>query len=654
MSPTPTTDLVTQDLRRVLDGRWHAVREQARRDLDSNHFGPPKGPMTMEDYRERTTSLLHELTAQPFAAMGLTTEQGGTGDHGGSVTAFEMLGHVDLSLFVKAGVQFGLFGGAIANLGTQRHHTAYLPSVIDGGLLGCFAMTETGRGSDVQDLHTTATHDPEADEIVIHSPDPSARKDYIGNAARDGRMAAVFAQLIVGGENHGVHCVLVPIRDEAGQPMPGITISDCGPKMGLAGVDNGRLLFDHVRVPRANLLDRYGSITDEGAYASPIEGDGKRFFTMLGTLVRGRVSVGGGAGAATRNALTLAIRYAVARRQFARPGGGEGVRLIEYRSHQRRLLIPLARTFALALAQNDLVERMHDVQSAGAPDEHAARELEGEAAAMKVANTAHATATIQTCREACGGAGYMWDNRFALLKADTDVFTTFEGDNTVLLQLVAKGLLTNYKDAFESMDTRAMVLFGARQFAGAVIERAIGGSLIQRLISGAPGRDGDAALSDIGGQLALFEDRERHLIETLAARMRTAAGQKSDDETAEPDPFAILNAVQGHMLEAARGHIDRLLLDSFATAIEACDEGPARDLLAQVCDLFAHSTVESNAVWFIEHGRLSAAQSKDLTTKVDALCAELAPHAETLVAAFAIPEGFLVCEMFDDLATFPQ
>ena len=654
MSPTPTTDLVTQDLRRVLDGRWHAVREQARRDLDSNHFGPPKGPMTMEDYRERTTSLLHELTAQPFAAMGLTTEQGGTGDHGGSVTAFEMLGHVDLSLFVKAGVQFGLFGGAIANLGTQRHHTAYLPSVIDGGLLGCFAMTETGRGSDVQDLHTTATHDPEADEIVIHSPDPSARKDYIGNAARDGRMAAVFAQLIVGGENHGVHCVLVPIRDEAGQPMPGITISDCGPKMGLAGVDNGRLLFDHVRVPRANLLDRYGSITDEGAYASPIEGDGKRFFTMLGTLVRGRVSVGGGAGAATRNALTLAIRYAVARRQFARPGGGEGVRLIEYRSHQRRLLIPLARTFALALAQNDLVERMHEVQSAVAPDEHAARELEGEAAAMKVANTAHATATIQTCREACGGAGYMWDNRFALLKADTDVFTTFEGDNTVLLQLVAKGLLTNYKDAFESMDTRAMVLFGARQFAGAVIERAIGGSLIQRLISGAPGRDGDAALSDIGGQLALFEDRERHRSETLAARMRTAAGQKSDDETAEPDPFAILNAVQGHMLEAARGHIDRLLLDSFATAIEACDEGPARDLLAQVCDLFAHSTVESNAVWFIEHGRLSAAQSKDLTTKVDALCAELAPHAETLVAAFAIPEGFLVCEMFDDLATFPQ
>ena len=99
-----------------------------------------------------------------------------------------MLGHLDLSLFVKAGVQFGLFGGAIANLGTARHHAAYLPRVLDGSLLGCFAMTEHGSGSDVQALLTTATHDPGTDEIVIHTPSPDDRKDYIGNAARDGEM----------------------------------------------------------------------------------------------------------------------------------------------------------------------------------------------------------------------------------------------------------------------------------------------------------------------------------------------------------------------------------------------------------------------------------------------------------------------------------
>ena len=53
-------------------------------------------------------------------------------------------------------------------------------------------------------------------------------------------------------------------------------------------------------------------------------------------------------------------------------------------------------------------------------------------------------AHLQTGREACGGEGYLAINRFAALKADSDIFTTFEGDNTVLMQLVAKNLLTDF------------------------------------------------------------------------------------------------------------------------------------------------------------------------------------------------------------------
>ncbi|PWG73801.1 acyl-CoA oxidase, partial [Enterococcus hirae] len=73
------------------------------------------------------------------------------------------------------------------------------------------------------------------------------------------------------------------------------------------------------------------------------------------------------------------------------------------------------------------------------------REVEAVAAGLKAFATWHATDTIQTCREACGGQGYLAVNRFAALKADTEVFTTFEGDNIVLQQLLAKGLLTDYK-----------------------------------------------------------------------------------------------------------------------------------------------------------------------------------------------------------------
>ncbi len=632
-SPPPGPELADA-VRRVLDGRFADAREEARVELDWATFGYPDEALDLPAYRARTLDQLRRLSGTDQARWGLTVDQGGLGEPGRSVTAIEMLGHLDLSLFVKAGVQFGLYGGAVAGLGTARHHREHLPGMLDVSVPGCFAMTERGHGSDVQSLETTATHDPDTDEIVVHSPTPSATKDYIGNAAADGRMAAVFARLVVAGEDHGVHCVLVPVRDAAGAVLPGVTIGDDGPKGGLPGVDNGTLAFDHVRVPRHNLLNRYGTIDDDGRYLSPIEHPSKRFFTMLGALVRGRISVGAAAGAATRTALALAVRYGDARRQFAAPGGAEEVPLLDYLVHQRKLLPALARSYGLALAQNDLVEVMHETHKDGpAQDDAVQRELETRAAGLKALTTAHATATIQTCREACGGAGYMAENRLVRLKADTDVFTTFEGDNTVLLQLVAKGMLTQFSEAFRELGTVETVIFGARQFAGSVIERTSRGGLVQRLIAGSPGRDADDALLDRGGQLDLFEDRERHLTETLAMRLRKVS--EADDA------FAAFNATQDHLVRAAVAHVERVVLESFVTAIDGCDEANAAALLGRVCDLYVLSTVEADRAWFMEHGRISAKQAKALQVQVNRACAELRPYAGTLVDAFGIPDAWL-------------
>ena len=649
------SDSTGADLRAALDGRWAQVRDTVRAELGTSEWATPTEPLPITSFRDRTTGQLLRLMQLPWTSAGFSAEPGTPGDIGASLTLFEMLGHVDLSLFVKAGVQVGLFGGAVAGLGTRRHHDEYLEKIAAGDLLGCFAMTEVGGGSDVANLKTTATYDPDADEIVVHTPTAGAVKDYIGNAARDGTMAAVFAQLVVDGTSHGVHCVLVPIRALDGTPMPGVTIGDCGAKIGLPGVDNGELAFDQVRVPRDNLLDRFGQISaptaaeSATAYTSGIESDSRRFFSMLGTLVRGRVSVGGAAGAAARNALTLAIRYATRRDQFSRPaaggGPGTGIRLMEYSTHRRRLLVPLARSYALALATNALVATVHDSQGTGTAenterDETAVRRLEERAASLKVANTDHASRTIQACREACGGAGYIWENRFGALRADVDVFTTFEEDNTVLLQLVAKGLLTQYKDAFESFDTRAMIGFAARNVFESAVERAFGGSIVQRLIAGAPGRDADNALEDRGGQLAIFEDRESHTVATLAARMRS----RSDGDA---DPVEVLSAVQPHMLAAAWAHVDRLLLEAFAEVAESCEDEQARSLLCTVCDLFVYSTVEDNAAWFLEHGRIAAAQSKAISARVDQLCAELAPRAEELVDAFGVAAAWIDCRLLE-------
>src|SRR4029450_2075039 len=100
--------------------------------------------------------------------------------------------------------------------------------------------------------------------------------------------------------------------------LKGIGGEDDGLKGGLNGIDNGRLHFTNVRGPGENLLNRYGSGAGDGTYSSPIASPGRRFFTMLGTLVQGRVSLDGAATTAAAMALTIAITYGNARSQCNR------------------------------------------------------------------------------------------------------------------------------------------------------------------------------------------------------------------------------------------------------------------------------------------------------------------------------------------------
>src|ERR671918_58288 len=267
---TTSVQNTTQTLRRALDGEHadHRDRVRAWLSLPGNE---PVHDLPLEEHRERVLAWTRELASQGDTAMGFPEAYGGRDAVAASIAGFETLAFGDLSLLVKCGVQFGLFGGAVLHLGTERHHERYLRDIVTVDLPGCFAMTEDGHGSDVQHLRTTAAYQPETGEFVIDTPDDDARKMWIGNAARDGRMAAVFAQLIVGGEERGVHALLVPLRDEDGNVLDGVRIEDCGPKLGLDGVDNGRIWFDHLRVPRENLLDRYAQIRDDGEYFSPIE-----------------------------------------------------------------------------------------------------------------------------------------------------------------------------------------------------------------------------------------------------------------------------------------------------------------------------------------------------------------------------------------------
>ncbi|AKU17856.1 acyl-CoA dehydrogenase [Luteipulveratus mongoliensis] len=626
---------VSDEIRVVLDGAWGDLRQRVRHELKPEQILGEPGQSVAEQ-RARVTRQLLALADAGYGRIGFPAQYGGELDYGASCVAFEMQAYGDLSLLVKLGVQFGLFGGAVTRLGTERHHSAYLADIMSGKLLGSFGMTEVGHGSNVQRLETTATYDPATSEIVIHTPTASAVKTYIGNAAQDAQMAVVFAQLITNEGGHGVHALLVPVRDEAGNALPGVTIGDNGVKAGLPGVDNGTFAFDQVRVPKANLLNAFGDIDDSGTYVSDIDNENRRFFTMLGTLVRGRVCVGGGSGSSAKKALAIAIRYGDHRRQFEAPGDEQEVVVLDYLAHQRKLLPRLAKSYALSLAQNIVTERLEELHGAGAAggekDQEAQRELETRVAGLKAVTTWHALETIQVCREACGGAGYMAENQLGQMRADVDVFTTFEGDNTVLLQLVAKGLLTEYKELWGDLDPAAMVGMVSKQIAEGAVERTTGRARLQKMLDLAKGRDDDSALDDRGWQLSMFEQRADHTLETVAKRLRKAT---------KDNAFQLFNGAQDHVLLAARTHIDRIVMEAFAEAVDAMEDGPAKALMDRVCSLYALASIEEDKAWFLEHGRLTTTRSRAVTAQVNQLCADLRPHVLTLVDALGIPDGLI-------------
>ncbi len=607
------------------------------------------------EYRERTFAAVRALAEARLGGVAYPREHGGGGDPCGAVAVFEELALGDLSVLVKHGVQFGLFGGSVAQLGTERHHRRYLPRIAALDLPGCYAMTETGHGSNVRDLRTTATYDPESGEFVIATPDRDARKDYIGNAALHARMATVFARLRVpcsgehsafephhhpheaatgataapslpgpagGGparppapilDDHGVHAFLVPIRDDRGRVLPGVRIEDCGAKEGLNGVDNGRIRFDDVRVPRDALLDRFARVTPEGEYQSPIPSPGRRFFTMLGTLVSGRISIAAASQAVSRKALTIAVRYTSGRRQFG-PAAGPEVPVLDYLALQRELLPRLARTYAMAFAVRDLIRRY-------ANPEADRRELEVRAAALKAAASRHALDTLQACREACGGQGYLAENQFARLRADTDVFATFEGTNPVLLQLAAKGLLSRYRREMGDLTMWGM----ARHLA------ELAGTRLADMNPVATRRTDPDHLADRDFQRSATLYREERLLRSAARRLKARLDRGMDS-------FEAVNACQDHMIALARAHVDRIVLEAAHRALDAMREGDARALVTRVVTLHGLATLEADRAWYLEKGYFEPSKSEAIRSEVNRRCRELAPRAVELVDAFGIPD----------------
>lgn len=247
-------------------------------------------------------------------------------------------------------------------------------------------------------------------------------------------MSVVWAQLYVPDpankdqwQHQGIHAFLVPIRDlKTREPCPGVTIRNCGAKSGLNGIDNGRLWFDQVKVPRNMCLDKYGGVNEDGVYESMFQSKDQRFGGQLVNLSEGRVGLSISSANLAKTALTIAIRYGLTRRQFgARQPGEQETLIMDYNLHQRRLYPLLATTYAQHFAARTIMN-MKDVED---KDLKQIKQFHVISSGLKSLHTWHLLDTLQATREACGGQGLKSSNRIGHMKADCDVMATYEGQH---------------------------------------------------------------------------------------------------------------------------------------------------------------------------------------------------------------------------------
>lgn len=615
-SSQTTSNFDIKKITAILDGREAAIIKKVKSVISKPEFAYETST-DINVYRQTVYNWCKILADEKLGNMAYPKEYGGGGNVEDYFAIMETLSYHDLSLVIKFGVQFGLWGMSVQSLGTEKHYAKYLNDIGSLKLPGCFAMTETYHGSNVKGLETTATYNHSDQTFTIHTPHKLAQKEYIGNAAVHGQMATVFAKLIIDDHDYGVNAFVVPLRDTNGKTVNGVTIGDCGHKMGLNGVDNGTISFDQVKIPKENMLDRFASVNDKGEFESPIPSDNRRFFTMLGTLVGGRIGIPRSALSAAKSGLTIAIRYSDQRRQFG-PEGGSEVPILNYRMHQRRLLPALAKTYAVHFALQYLTNRFLNRK------EEEMQEIEALAAGMKSYSTWSTRDILQECREACGGKGYLSENRIDALKNDTEIYTTFEGDNTVLMQLTAKNRLSEFRKSFGEMGSLGIINYVYENAKAAISEK---NPIATR-------RSDDEHLLDAEFHLQAFQHREKTILASAAKRIK-----KLIDGGLEP--YDAFNVIQHQMIDVSQAYLERVVLEQFQIAIKSVEDKESKAILTKLNQLYALSQIEKNKAWYLEDGYMEALKTKAIRKIVNQLCWDIRPDAVALVNAFDIPESCL-------------
>ncbi len=530
------------------------------------------------------------------------------------------------------GLHASMFLVTLREQGTPEQQKLFLEKAEAYKIIGCYAQTELGHGSNVRGLETTAVWNADDKTFTINSPSLTSSKWWIGSLGKTANHAVVMAQLYIDGKNHGPHPFVVQIRDlKTHEPLPNVHVGDIGPKFGYNTMDNGFLLFKDVKVPHAHMLSRFSGIDPQtNKYVRPSNPS-----LVYGTLTYIRSSIVLQAGSTLARGVTIATRYCAVRRQFQdrdvnEPGENQ---VLNYTMVQIRLLPLLAATFALHFTGKSMIRMYNENQKAMSasdagkladstrqpgpeelnPGTDLLADLHSTSCALKAYGSTTAAEGLEVCRRACGGHGYSSFSGIGSWYADYLPTVTWEGDNYMLTQQVSRYLLKS---------------------ARAVIAGKAGKNDTTRILTDFIRRRDIGCAFDVIGT-------DEDLVAAFAWRVSflTFEALRHRDEDKQS-----WNSLLVDFFRLSTAHAQYMIVKNFHDALNDPEtkrqvDAETISLLHKLFRLFALNTLEKEASEFYSSAAVTVRQITLARTKaVMKLLEEIRPHAVRLVDAWKFPD----------------